>query len=204
MDACCTGVTAEQAHRAGRLRRVLRWVLGLNLALFASETLAGWLAESTALQGDALDGLADASLYGVTLGVVSAGLRAQAGAALLKGAVQAVFGLGVLASALWRAWAGAEPIAPWMAGMAGLALTVNLACFGLLARYRNDGVNLRSIWLCSRNDVAGNLGVIAAAGLVAWTGTRWPDLLVGGAIAALFLHTSAQILAEAWRVRQAA
>jgi Co/Zn/Cd efflux system component len=204
MDACCEHVTAEQARRVGRLRRVLWWVLGLNLVLFASETLVGWLAESTALQGDALDGLADATLYGVTLGVVGAGLRAQAGAALLKGAIQAVFGLGVLATAVWRAWAGAEPLAPWMAGMAGLALAVNLACFGLLARYRNDGVNLRSVWLCSRNDVASNLGVIAAAGLVAWTGTRWPDLLVGGAIAALFMHTSAQILSEASRVRQAA
>lgn len=204
MDACCARVPDGQPQRSGRLRRVLWWVLGLNLALFASEMLAGGLAASTALQGDALDGLADASLYGVTLGVVGAGLRAQAGAALLKGAVQALFGIGVLAAALWRAWAGAEPLAPWMAGMAGIALAVNLACFGLLARYRHDGVNLRSVWLCSRNDVASNLGVLAAAGLVAWTGTRWPDLLVGAAIAALFLHTSARIVAEAWRVRQAA
>lgn len=200
MAGCCEeACSATEALRHGRLRRVLWWVLGLNLALFAAGFLVGWWAESSALHGDALDSLADALVYGVTLGVVGSGLRAQAGAALLKGVIQAFFGFVVLATALWRAWSGADPLAPWMAMMAMVALIVNVTCLGLLTRYRNDGVNMRSVWLCSRNDVASNVGVIVAAGLVAWTGTRWPDLAVGIAIAALFLRTSGQILAAAWR-----
>lgn len=203
MTGCCEhACSPAQAQRDARLRRVLWWVLGLNLALFAAEFLVGWWAESSALQGDALDSLADALVYSVTLGVMGSSLRAQAGAALLKGVIQAIFGLVVLATALWHAWAGAEPLAPWMAEMAAVALVVNLGCFGLLTRYRNDGVNIRSVWLCSRNDVASNVGVIVAAGLVAWTGTRWPDIAVGITIAALFLHTSGQVLSAAsqqWR-----
>lgn len=199
MAGCCEHACSPLEFRGdARLRRVLWWVLGLNLALFAAGFLVGWLAESSALHGDALDSLADALVYAVTLGVLGASGRAQAGAALLKGATQAVFGLIVIATALWRAWAGAEPLAPWMAGMAAAALLVNLVCFGLLARYRNDGVNMRSVWLCSRNDVVSNIGVIVAAGLVAWTRTRWPDLVAGAIIAAIFLHTSREVLSAAW------
>lgn len=199
MAGCCEHACSPvEARRDPRLRRVLWWVLGLNVALFAAGFVVGWLAESSALHGDALDSLADALVYGVTLGVLGASGRAQAGAALLKGGIQAVFGLIVLATAVWRAWAGAEPLAPWMAGMAAAALLVNLVCFGLLTRYRNDGVNMRSVWLCSRNDVASNIGVMVAAGLVAWTGTRWPDLVVGGLISGIFLHTSREVLSAAW------
>jgi Co/Zn/Cd efflux system component len=200
MSGCCAdGCSKVDPIRTAQLRQVLWVVLSLNAGLFATELLVGWWARSSGLQADALDSLADALVYAVTLGVVASTLRAQAGAALLKGAVQAVFGFAVLSGALWRAWSGAEPLAPWMAGTAALALVVNLACFGLLYRYRNDGVNLRSVWLCSRNDVASNLGVIAAAGLVAWTGRSWPDLAIALVISALFLHTSVDVVRSAWR-----
>jgi Co/Zn/Cd efflux system component len=200
MSGCCAdGCNKIDPKRAAQLRRVLWTVLALNAALFATEFLIGWWAESSGLQADALDSLADALVYAVTLGVVASTLRAQAGAALLKGGIQAGFGVAVLCAALWRAWGGAEPLAPWMAGTAVGALLVNLACFGLLTRYRNDGVNMRSVWLCSRNDVASNLGVIAAAGLVAGTGSAWPDLAIALLISALFLHTSIDVLRSAWR-----
>ena len=200
MSSCCAGGCSKvDAQRTAQLRRVLWFVLALNAGLFVTEFLVGWWAQSSGLQADALDSLADALVYAVTLGVVVGSLRAQAGAALLKGGIQAVFGFAVLGGALWRAWHGAEPLAPWMAGTATLALAVNLACFGLLYRYRNDGVNLRSVWLCSRNDVASNLGVIAAAGLVAWTRSPWPDLAIAIVISALFLHTSVEVVRAAWR-----
>lgn len=200
MSGCCAnGCSKVGPRQTAQLRQVLWFVLVLNAGLFATEMLAGWWAQSSGLQADALDSLADALVYAVTLGVVAASLRAQAGAALLKGAIQAVFGIAVLGGALWRAWSGAEPLASWMAGTAVLALLVNLTCFGLLYRYRNDGVNMRSVWLCSRNDVASNLGVIVAAGLVAWTGSPWPDLGVALVISALFLHTSADVVQSASR-----
>lgn len=200
MSGCCAGGCSKiDPARTARLRRVLWLVLGLNAGLFAIELLVGWWARSSGLQADALDALADALVYGVTLGVVASTLRAQAGAALLKGAVQAAFGVAVLGGALWRAWSGAEPLAPWMGGTAGFALLVNLACFGLLFRYRDDGVNMRSVWLCSRNDVASNVGVIGAACLVGWTGRAWPDLAIAFVISGLFLHTSIDVLRSAWR-----
>lgn len=200
MSGCCAnGCSKVDPKRTAQLRQVLWVVLFLNAGLFATELLVGWWAQSSGLQADALDSLADALVYAVTLGVVASTLRAQAGAALLKGAVQAVFGLAVLGGALWRFRGGGEPLATWMAGTAVLALLVNLACFGLLYRYRNDGVNMRSVWLCLRNDVASNLGVIAAAGLVAWTGSSWPDLGVALVISTLFLHTSVDVVRSAWR-----
>lgn len=137
MSGCCTGCNPVDPQRTVQLRRVLWVVLGLNLALFATELSIGWWAQSSGLQADALDSLADALVYAVTLGVVTAGMRAQAGAALLKGAVQGCWAPGCVA-ALWRAPAGAEPIAPWMAGTAVGALLVNVACFGLL-RCSEDG-----------------------------------------------------------------
>lgn len=202
MSGCCSGCAPVDPERTGQLRRVLWVVLALNVGLFTAEMLIGWWADSSGLQADALDSLSDAFVYAVTLGAVTAGLRAQAGAALLKGGIQAAFGIGVLIAAIWRFGSGAEPLAPWMATTAFGALVVNLACFALLTRYRNDGVNMRSVWLCSRNDAISNVGVIVAGGLVSWTGSSWPDLTVALLIAGLFLHTSFDVLKAAmaqWR-----
>jgi Co/Zn/Cd efflux system component len=200
MGGCCAdGCSKVDPTRTRQLQRVLWTVLGLNVGLFVTEYFIGWWAKSSGLQADALDSAGDAMVYAVTLGVLASTLRAQAGAALLKGVIQAVFGLAVLVGALWRTWGGAEPLAPWMAGTAAGAVLINLACFWLLTRYRNDGINLRSVWLCSRNDVACNLGVIVAGGLVAWTGRAWPDLLIALIISTLFLRTSFDVLRAGWR-----
>ena len=98
-----------------------------------------------------------------------------------------------------RAWLGAEPLAPIMAWAAGLALVGNLVCFRLLTRFRSDDMNMRSVWLCSRNDLINNSGVLVAAGLVALTGSRWPDLVVGAGVAVLFLWTACSVLRGGWK-----
>jgi len=116
-----------------------------------------------------------------------------------QGGIQALFGVAVLVEVGRRAWFGAEPLASVMAIAAAVALVGNLVCFALLTRFRSDDMNMRSVWLCSRNDLVNNLGVIAAAGLVAWLDTAWPDLVIGALVAALFLRTATHVLAGAWR-----
>ncbi|WP_374601993.1 cation transporter [Arenimonas sp.] len=173
-------------------------VLAINAGLFFGEFTAGWWADSSALQADSLDALGDAGVYALSLAVVGGSLRQRNGAAVLKGVLQGLFGLLVLAEVVRRLVAGAEPLAPMMAGVAAIALLANLACFLLLMRFRGDDLNMRSVWLCSRNDLASNAGVIAAAGIVALTESPWPDAAVGTLVALLFLHTSWQVLREAW------
>ena len=195
--SCCNcGETAEHLSASANRdqQRVLRIVLGINAALFVGEYAAGWWAGSTALQADSLDSLGDAGVYALSLYVVGRSLGWRAGAALVKGLIQGLFGLAVLAEVVRRAVLGAEPDAPIMAVVAAIALAANLTCFLLLTRFRDQDINLRSVWLCSRNDVFSNIGVIAAAGAVAWLGQGWPDLLIGGLIALLFLHTSFDVL----------
>lgn len=201
MTGCGCDDTANTLCRAqdAARRRVLWTVLAINLALFAGEFTAGWWADSSALQADSLDSLGDAGVYLLSLAVIAGSARQRAGAALVKGAIQGAFGLAVLIEVARRAWFGAEPLAPVMALAASVALVGNLVCFGLLSRFRTDDLNMRSVWLCSRNDLVNNIGVIAAAALVAWTGTAWPDLVVGLMVAALFLSTSWQVVRAAWR-----
>jgi cation diffusion facilitator family transporter len=193
------GAVLSDSRHAEERRRVLWIVLGINAALFLGEFSAGWLARSTALQADSLDSLGDASVYALSLFVVTGSIRQKASAALVKGVIQAVFGVAVLVEVIRRAWFGGEPIAPVMALVAALALFANLACFLLLSRFRRDDLNMRSVWLCSRNDLLSNASVIFAAGLVALSGSRWPDLIVGALVAGLFLHTSFDVLRDATR-----
>lgn len=200
MSGCgCDDIaSAAQIRNAGQ-RRILWTVLGINLLLFAGEFSAGWWADSTALQADSLDSLGDAFVYGLSVAVVGGSLRSRAGAALIKGGIQALFGVAILSQLAHKLLVGAEPLAPIMAVVAALALIGNSLCFVLLSRYRGDDINMRSVWLCSRNDIVSNLGVIAAAGAVAFTGQAWPDFAVGGAVAVLFLHTSWSVLRTAWQ-----
>jgi cation diffusion facilitator family transporter len=193
-----TGAALAGCRDAER-RRVLWIVLGINAALFLGEFTAGWWARSTALQADSLDSLGDALVYSLSLFVVTGSIRQKASAALVKGVIQAVFGVAVLVEVMRRAWFGGEPLAPVMALVAAVALFANFACFLLLSRFRSDDLNMRSVWLCSRNDLVSNAGVLFAAGLVAWSGSRWPDLIVGALVAGLFLHTSFDVLRDAIR-----
>lgn len=199
MKDCCS--CHETAVRLASQRRVLWTVLAINAVAFLAEFTAGWWAGSVAVQADSLDNLGDASVYAVSLLVLQRSERERAWAAALKGVIQLLFGLAVLAEAAHRPFAASvTPIAPIMAIAAGGALIANVVCFALLMRHRSDDLNMRSVWLCSRNDVIGNAGTLVVAGLVALSGSRWPDIVFGIALALLFLHTSWQVLRDAYKV----
>ena len=198
MGCCDCGDTAEALARQAAQRRVLWLVLAINLLIFSGEFGAGIWAASTSLQGDSLDSLGDALVYGLSLLVVGRSLRARAGAALSKGMLQALFALAVLLEVMHKALVGATPVAQVMLLVAALAMLGNLACFWLLTRWRGDDINMRSVWLCSRNDVIGNVGVLLTAGLILLTGWRWLDLLFGGLMALLFARTAWEVIGTAW------
>jgi cation diffusion facilitator family transporter len=186
-----------------RHRRVLWVVLLINAAMFLVEGGAGLMAHSTSLLADALDMLGDALVYGFTLFVLARSVRWQAGAALAKGGFMLAFGLGVLGEAVYKAFHPVMPGVETMGVIGGLALAANFVCFFLLYRHRRDNLNLRSTWLCSRNDLIANIGVLGAAGGSYMLLSRWPDLLVGVVIASLFLSSALQVLRQARRALRA-
>lgn len=200
MSNCCSddGCGGAELAKAGQAR-VLYWVLALNAIMFVVEFAAGWLVHSTALVGDSLDMLGDALTYGVTLFALHRGLLWQARASLFKGTVMLLFGVVVLAEVVNKLVYGLPPLPGWMAAVGMLALAVNTVCFALLYRYRDAGVNMRSTWICSRNDLIANTGVLMAAGAVWYLGSAWPDILVGLGIAALFLNSSRGVIRDALR-----
>jgi Co/Zn/Cd efflux system component len=181
---------------------VLWAVLAINAAMFAVEIGAGMLAGSASLQADALDFLGDAANYGLSLFVVGKALRYRSGAAIAKGATMGAFGIWVLAMALWHAWHGTLPHATTMGAVGLAALAANAASFAFLWRYRGGDSNMRSAWICTRNDVLGNVAVLLAAIGVFGTGTGWPDTIVALIMAGLALQGSWIVLRQAtyeWR-----
>jgi Co/Zn/Cd efflux system component len=188
MQECCE---ARPVH--DRQRGVLRVVLAINVAMFLVEAVAGLLARSTALLADSADMLGDAIVYGFSLYVIARGPVWQARAALLKATVMAAFGAGVLVQVGTKLARGLTPDADVMAGIGLLALIANASVLAFLWRHRADDLNMRSVWLCSRNDVIANAGVLLAAGGVALTGSGWPDIAVGVAIAALFMTSAVDV-----------
>lgn len=172
-------------------------MLVVNVVMFCAEAVAGVLAHSTALLADSVDMLGDAIVYGFSLYVIRRGVVWQARAAMLKGVVMAVFGAGVLAQVIWKLVAGVGPDAGIMTAVGFVALAANVACLALLWPRRADDINMRSAWLCSRNDVVGNVGVLIAAVAVAATGSPWPDLVIGVAVAALFLRSALRVVTDA-------
>lgn len=202
MDHCCENKAGELAQLRARQSRVLYIVLIINAAMFLFEFTAGWVISSTALLGDSLDMFGDASVYALTLFVLHRSARTRAGAVLIKGAFMLMFGLVVIGDAVRKSVLGVVPEAEWMGVVGLIALAANTACFMMLYLHRSDDLNMRSTWLCSRNDLIANTCVLVAAALVALTGTLWPDVMVGLAIAALFLHSAWQVLTEGrkeWR-----
>jgi len=179
--------------------RVLKIVLVINAVMFLLEGSAGLAAHSTSLLADSLDMLGDALVYGFSLYVLDRSVRWQAGAALAKGGFMLLFGFGVLAEAVYKAFVPIMPELETMGLVGGLALAANLVCFFLLYRHRSDNLNMSSTWLCSRNDLFANVGVLMAAlGGYAFE-TRWPDILVGVMIALLFLSSSLGVLTQSIR-----
>lgn len=179
------------------LKRALIWVIAINAVMFVVEMAAGSMAQSQALKADALDFLGDSLTYALSFAVLGMTLKTRAMAAVLKGGSLAAMGLFVLVLTLYRVFTGAEPEAPVMGGIGFLALAANLISVLILLRFREGDANIRSVWLCSRNDAIGNIAVLIAAGLVWTTGSYWPDLVVAAGMAGLFLHSATLILLRA-------
>ena len=195
--SCCNH--APDAHRADvGFRRVLWTVLIINAGMFGVEVAAGITAGSASLQADALDFLGDAANYSISLGVAGLALRYRAMAAFLKGSTMGLFGLWVIAVLAWHAWQGTLPQAMTMGAVGLAALIANAASFALLWAYRAGDSNMRSAWVCTRNDVIGNLAVLVAAFGVFGTGTGWPDVFVAAVMASLALHGAYLVLRQSW------
>src|SRR4051795_4868487 len=180
-----------------RYRRVLWVALIINGTMFLLETLAGLMAGSASLQADALDFLGDVANYGISLFVIGMALRYRSTAALIKGTTMGLFGLWVSGVTIRHAWHGTLPHAVTMGEVGFAALVANGAVFALLWVYRAGDSNMRSAWLCSRNDVIGNLAVLLAALGVFGTGTGWPDVIVAAIMAGLALQGAWQIVRHA-------
>ncbi len=171
--------------------------LAINAGMFLVELLTGRSANSSALQADALDFLGDAGNYAISLAVLGASLHRRAWAAIAKGATMGLFGLWAVGQAFHIARSGIVPVAPVMGIVGSIALSANLLVAVLLYRYRQGDSNMRSVWLCTRNDALGNMAVIVAASGVFATGHGWPDVVVALTMASLALHAAWRVLHQA-------
>ena len=197
-DSCC-GANVRFDGLDPRYKRVLWTVIAINAVMFVVEIAAGHIAGSQALQADALDFLGDTLTYGLSLAVIGRSVQTRSYAALFKGMSLTVMGLWVFGSTLYHVLVLGVPRAEIMGVIGFLALAANVASVLLLLRYKDGDANVRSVWLCSRNDAIGNVAVMGAALAVWGTTSAWPDLLVAAIMAGLFLWSSAQILQQGWQ-----
>ncbi len=199
--SCSGGCASSRAGSAEgnspRWRRALWIALVVNAGMFLAEIGAGLAAGSSSLQADALDFLGDAVNYGVALGVAGLGLVWRARAALAKGAGLLLLGVWVIGSTAWYAMHGTLPKAEVMGIVGFAALLANAGVAAMLYRFREGDANMRSVWICSRNDAIGNAAVLAAAAGVFGSGSGWPDFVVAGIMAGLSIHGGAQIVRAA-------
>jgi len=196
MKSCCEDKSCEISVLQSEHGRVLKAVLIINAVMFIVEGWAGIAAHSTSLLADALDMFGDALVYGFSLFVLSRSERWQDGAALAKGVFMLIFGLGVLAEAIYKVLHPIMPGVEVMGLIGTLALIANLVCFFLLYRYRDGNLNMSSTWLCSRNDLLANVGVLLAAAGSYLFASRWPDIIIGCIIAILFLSSAVNVLRQ--------
>ncbi len=197
-DQCCASACGtETALNDARWRRVLWVALVVNAAMFVAEMVAGATADSRALQADALDFLGDAANYAVSLAVAGAALAWRARTALLKSLFMLGFSGWVFGSAVFAFVYGTAPDAVTMGVVGALALAANVGVALLLYRYRTGDANMRSVWICSRNDAIGNVAVMLAALGVLGTGSAWPDLIVASIMAGLALTGGLQVFRQA-------
>ena len=196
--SCCEPHPPEASGlNSPRYRRILWAALIINIAMFGVEFGAGMVADSVSLLADAIDFLGDAANYGITLLVLPLGLAWRSRAAQIKAISMMAFGLFVVTQMAWSLYRGLPPEALTMGVVGILALVANVSVAFMLYAYRNGDANMRSVWLCSRNDAIGNLAVVVAAIGVAGTHSAWPDLVVAGGMAALALFNGASILRQA-------
>jgi cation diffusion facilitator family transporter len=196
MSSCCENKSCEISAMKVKHARVLWIVLAINAIMFFVESTAGLLAKSTSLLADSLDMFGDSLVYGFSLFVLDRSERWQAVAALGKGVFMLIFGFGVLGEAIYKVLNPVMPGVETMGIVGGLALAANLVCFYLLYSHREDNLNMSSTWLCSRNDLIANTGVLLAAYGGYTFSSHWPDIIVGVLIASLFLNSSLGVLGQ--------
>jgi cation diffusion facilitator family transporter len=189
--------SSDPAYKDPSYRRALWIVVALNLGYGVVEMFGGFLSGSQALKADALDFLGDGAITFLGLLAIGWSLTWRARSAMIQGVFLGLLGLGVVGSTLWRVLNQTTPEAGLMGVFAVGALIVNILAVLPLLKHRKGDANMRAVWLFSRNDAIGNLAVVIAAGLVAWLGSAWPDLIVAFAIAGLFLHSSWMIIRDA-------
>ncbi|MHB0925110.1 MAG: cation transporter [Gallionellaceae bacterium] len=194
MADCCENKACALDALRERQSATLKIVLGINAVMFVIELMAGMMAGSTALLSDSLDNLGDALTYGMSLYAVSRGPRSKAKVALFKGVLILLASLFVLSQVVYRIAVPVVPLYETMGLVSLLALLANGTCLALLWKHRKEDINMSSVWECSRNDIAANIAVFVAAGGVALTHSGWPDILVGLALALLFLKSAAKVL----------
>jgi Co/Zn/Cd efflux system component len=197
MGASCCANEARFEGLSADYKRRLWLVIAINAAMFLVEMVAGAVAGSRALQADALDFFGDAVTYGITLAAIGTSLHTRAWAAMAKGISLTGMGMWVFGATAYHVLVIGVPRAEVMGVIGFLALAANLASVLILFRYKEGDANVRSVWVCSRNDAIGNVAVIIAALAVWGTATRWPDLIVAAIMAGLFLTSSAQIVRRA-------
>lgn len=197
MSSCCTGKCETLAALRSKQRRVLEIALGINAAMFAVEVVAGLLSGSSSVLGDSLDMFGDAVVYASSLYVLDRGRAWQARMAVVKGAIMLLFAVAVLTDVALKLAGARVPHAEGMGAIGVVALIANLVCLRLLTAHRTDDINMRSVWICSRNDIIANVGVLLAAAGVAVLESKWPDIIVGAVIAGLFLQSASRVLRDA-------
>lgn len=204
MATCGCGDVCSSEQMRKSQGKTLKIVLAINAVMFGVEATAGWLAGSTALLADSLDMLGDALVYGFSLYVLARDDRWKAISAFIKGGIMAGFGVFVLAQAIYKMLNPEVPHFQTIELIGLLALAANAYCLFLLWKHRADDVNMRSVWLCSRNDIIANTSVLLAGAGVWLTASQWPDLIVGLGIAALFLRSAVHVFTDATHTYRAA
>lgn len=199
MKSCCEAKSTELEQLRTKQKNVLLIVLLINALMFFVEFTFGILSKSTALLADSLDMLGDATVYAFSLYVINKSMKWKASAALLKGVLITVFGLYVFGEAIFKAMADVVPMAKTMGVVGLVALAANSACLMLLLKHRDDDINMKSTWICSRNDIIANTGVLLAAFCVSYFNSKWPDIIIGLVIAFVFLKSAFHILSDSIR-----
>ncbi len=197
MSDCCDPSSIERLRE--RQRSTLIAVLVINAVMFAVIVAAALVADSSALLADSLDNFGDAVTYALSLAAVAGSLRAKARVALFKGVLILAAALGVLGQVVYRLWVPSVPVFELMGVFSLVALVANATCLALLWRHRDEDINMSSVWECSRNDIAGNVAVFAAAAGVWWFQAGWPDLVVALALALLLLRSGSGVIRSARR-----
>jgi|TARA_R110002096_G_scaffold257381_1_gene450715 Co/Zn/Cd efflux system component len=195
--ACCEHDIDEEELKVSKFRRVLWIVFAINFLMFVVEFGTAFFAKSVSLQADALDFLADAMTYGVTLLVLGSSLRMRASVAMLKGISMGVLGIWIFVRTYVNAQDAIVPLAGVMGTVGLVALVANVVSALMLYKFRSGDSNMRSIWLCSRNDAIGNIAIMIAASGVFAMNSGWPDFIVAVLMATLSMVASFQIIRHA-------